>query len=91
MLERAGYRCERTVAGSRRCSARHEPPKSILEVHHRLARRHGGQALEADRDIHDLDNLVALCREHHWSETLGEFAADGDRGVPVDAALGEVL
>ncbi len=47
--------------------------------------------MDADKDIHDLNNLVALCRDHHWSETLGELAADGDGEFQVDEVLGEIL
>lgn len=86
VLERAGYQCERIVEGGRRCSARHDPPRSTLEVHHRLARRYSAEATDAGQDIHDLNNLVALCRQHHWSETQGELAAELDSSI--DAVLG---
>lgn len=76
VFERADYRCERVLDGGRRCPMRHDPPRSTLEAHHRLGRRHSAEAAAAGQDIHDLDNLVALCRRHHWSETQGELAAD---------------
>lgn len=62
-LRRAGWTCEEIG-----CNVRHDPPKSILEVHHDQARRHGGS--------HNLDNLVALCRKHHSIRTRGENEGD---------------
>lgn len=59
----ANYRCE-----EKGCSVRHDPPRSVLEVHHVVARRHGG--------THDLDNLVALCHYHHLIRTRGENESD---------------
>lgn len=70
-LAQVGYRCEWETAGER-CNARHEPSHSVLDLHHRVARRHREAAESADQDIHGLDNLVILCRHHHNVETAAE-------------------
>lgn len=66
VLVRASYQCEEPG-----CTVRHDPPDSILEVHHDVARRHGGPD--------DLGNLVALCRDHHEIRTRGENESDEQR------------
>ena len=46
----------------------HDPPKSILEVHHVIARRHGGSDHPS--------NLKALCECHHRMYTRSENESD---------------
>ena len=74
-LVRAEYRCEYVESG-RRCFVLHEPPQTVLDVHHRLARVHIDEAAKMGQDIHGINNLVVLCRHHHEIETASERQRD---------------
>ena len=63
LLARANCQCEEPG-----CSVRHAPPRVCLEMHHIVARRHGGS--------HDLENLELLCRYHHSIRTKAENESD---------------
>ena len=63
LLARANCQCEEPG-----CPVRHDPPHFCLEMHHVVARRHGGS--------HDLENLVLLCPHHHSIRTKAENESD---------------
>ena len=50
-------------------------------------RRYQAEAAAARQDIHDLNILEALCRDHHRSETQGEFAA---ADMHLEETIGEI-
>jgi 5-methylcytosine-specific restriction endonuclease McrA len=69
-LRRAGSRCR--VCGF----------DTLVEVHHIIARRHGGPDT--------LDNLITLCPNHHTMADRGQIAQDALRALLAERAPGVV-
>ena len=76
-MDRPWHRCEATKARGR-CLER------AVDVHHRIPRFRHAETDGLGMDIHDVNNLVALCRRCHEIETFAERAREPFSSSEID-------